>query len=361
MRKEDVPLSWREGSLAQDSAGPVASADKDSQEAQRLTELDYLQAVRPEADHVLQELVDEVRVAFGTGLCMVNLVLADVQYFRAWSGDLPDSLAEARQDPRERSMCQYVIESGAPFFVEDFLKSEEFRDQHFCVNYGIRFYAGTPLVTSNGHAIGTLCLLDNRPRRFGEEQMTLLAAFARSVTGRLELLGALGRERAAREEVERLSETLEAKVVDRTAQLEVAVVEARHNERMLGRSEARHRAVVETASDAIVTVRTDGIIRSFNRAAELIFGYKTEEAIGQPLSMLMPERLRAPHEAGFRRYLKTNEARVMGHTVELTGLRKGGEEFPLELSLGEAREGDDVLFTGIIRDITERKKAEEAL
>jgi hypothetical protein len=53
MRKEDVPLSWREGSLAQDSAGPVASADKDSQEAQRLTELDYLQAVRPEADHAL--------------------------------------------------------------------------------------------------------------------------------------------------------------------------------------------------------------------------------------------------------------------------------------------------------------------
>ncbi len=171
--------------------------------------LDYLEAARPRADHVLQELVDEVRAIFGTDLCMVNLVLPDAQYFRAWSGDLAEDLAEARQDPRQRSMCRYVVESEGPLVVEDFLATERFRDQYFCVTYGIRFYAGTPLVTSAGQAIGTLCLLSTRPTEFGDEQMRVLGAFARVVVGRLELLGALEREQAAREEQEQHSQELQ--------------------------------------------------------------------------------------------------------------------------------------------------------
>ncbi len=138
--------------------------------------------------------------------------------------------------------------------------------------------------------------------------------------------------------------------------------ERQRTEEALRKSEARNRAVVETASDAIVTMTTNGLIWSFNPAAERIFGHATEEAVGQPLCMLMPERFRASHEANFRRYLQTNEARIIGKgPVELVGLRKSGEEFPLELSLGEMREEDGVLFTGIVRDITERKRAEEEI
>ncbi len=133
-------------------------------------------------------------------------------------------------------------------------------------------------------------------------------------------------------------------------------------EEALRKSEARNRAVVDTASDAILTMTTDGLICSFNPAAERIFGYTAEEAVGQPLRMLMPERFRGPHEAGFRRYLGGGEAHVVDKgPVELAGLRKNGEEFPLELALGEMREEGDILFTGIIRDVTERKRAEEAL
>jgi GAF domain-containing protein len=79
---------------------------------------------------------------------MVNLNLSDVQYFRAWSGELPPDLVKARQDLLEHSMCQYVVNSEMPLVVEDFLASEEFREQHWCVNYGIHFYAGTPLITT---------------------------------------------------------------------------------------------------------------------------------------------------------------------------------------------------------------------
>jgi PAS domain S-box-containing protein len=139
-------------------------------------------------------------------------------------------------------------------------------------------------------------------------------------------------------------------------------IERNRAEEALRKSEAHNRAVVDTASDAIITMSEDGLIRSFNRAAEDIFGYSSPEIIGQPLRVLMPERFRESHEAGLCRYLKSGETHVMGKgPIELAGLRKSGEEFPLELSIGEMREGEDLLFTGIIRDITERKRTEEEI
>ena len=187
----------------------TTASSKDRREVERLAALEYLRAVRPGVDHVLQELVEEVRGVFGTDLCLVDLALSDVQYFRAWSGELPPDKAEARQDPLENSMCQYVVKDERPLVVKDFMATEEFREQYWCVNYGIRFYAGTPLITSGGHAIGTLCLLSTRSVEFSEEQMKVLGAFARAVVGRLELLGALEREQVAKEEEAQRSQELQ--------------------------------------------------------------------------------------------------------------------------------------------------------
>jgi PAS domain S-box-containing protein len=184
----------------------TTAPDNEAREAERLAALDHLNAIQPESDHTLQQLVDEVRGIFGTDLCMVNLNLSDVQYFRAWSGELPADLAEDRQDALEHSMCQYVVNSEMPLVVKNFLATEEFREQHWCVNYGIHFYAGTPLITSDNHAIGTLCLLNAQPIEFGKDKMRVLGGFAQAVVGRLELLGALGREQAARQEEARRSE-----------------------------------------------------------------------------------------------------------------------------------------------------------
>ena len=128
------------------------ASDNGGRDAERLAALDHLNAIRPESDYILQQLADEVRSIFGTDLCMVNLNLSDVQYFRAWSGELPGDLAEARQDALEHSMCQYVVDSKMPLLVKDFLATDEFREQRWYVNYGIHFYAGTPLITSDNHA-----------------------------------------------------------------------------------------------------------------------------------------------------------------------------------------------------------------
>jgi diguanylate cyclase (GGDEF)-like protein/PAS domain S-box-containing protein len=129
----------------------------------------------------------------------------------------------------------------------------------------------------------------------------------------------------------------------------------------LRKSEARYRTVLDAAFDAIVTITPDGIVRWFNRGAERIFGYRAEEVVGQPVTLLMPERYRELCVAGLRSYLRTGEARVVGGTTELVGLRKDGSEFPIEMSLGETHEDGERLFTGIIRDVTERKRFEDAL
>lgn len=125
--------------------------------------------------------------------------------------------------------------------------------------------------------------------------------------------------------------------------------------------EEKFRAVTETALDAIISADQSGKIIYFNKAAEHIFGYAGSDVMGKPLTVLMPKRYHEAHLNGLNHYIKTRESRVIGKTVELTGRRRNGVEFPLELSLASWKTGMELFFTAIIRDITERKKAEEAL
>src|SRR5215213_5788893 len=129
----------------------------------------------------------------------------------------------------------------------------------------------------------------------------------------------------------------------------------------LRKSEARYRTVLDAAFDAIVIITPEGIVRWFNRGAERIFGYRAEEVIGQPVTLLMPERYRELCVAGLHRYLRTGEAHVVGGTTDLVGLRNDGSEFPIEMSLGETHDDGERLFTGVIRDVTERNEAETVI
>lgn len=115
-------------------------------------------------------------------------------------------------------------------------------------------------------------------------------------------------------------------------------------------------AIVNSAADAIVTAGEDGRIDTWNPAASAMFGYSAEEARGQLLTILVPERFREAHQAGLARVVETGETRIVGHTVEVYGLHKEGHEFPIELSLATWLDDDTRFFSGIIRDITERAR-----
>jgi PAS domain S-box-containing protein len=150
-------------------------------------------------------------------------------------------------------------------------------------------------------------------------------------------------------------------VLQRAVGVQALAVKAEHAEHALHESEARFRSLVEAATDSIVLADHHGRILSWNRAAAHLFGYTDEEVRGQSLSMLMPARHRAAHERGLARVRDTGESRLIGRLVELEGLRKDGSEFPLELSLAMWKTDEAVFYSGIIRDITQRRRAEDIL
>jgi len=139
------------------------------------------------------------------------------------------------------------------------------------------------------------------------------------------------------------------------------ITDRKREEAALRYSEENYRLVVETAPDAVISIDERGAILFANPATVRIFGYDPTELIGKPLTVLMPEFLRKLHEKGFSRYLATGQRHINWQGTELTALRKNGQEFPVEISFGELSRDGHKVFTGFIRDISERKQAQQAL
>jgi PAS domain S-box-containing protein len=144
-----------------------------------------------------------------------------------------------------------------------------------------------------------------------------------------------------------------------TAERQSAQTDREREESALRYSEENYRLVVETAPDAVISVDESGAILFANPSTVRIFGYDPAELIGKPLTILMPEFLRKLHEKGFSRYLATGQRHIDWQGTELTALRKNGQKFPVEISFGELSRDGHKVFTGFIRDISERNRAEE--
>ena len=126
-------------------------------------------------------------------------------------------------------------------------------------------------------------------------------------------------------------------------------------------SEITLQSVIQSAADAIILADADGKIISCNRAACSIFGYRKRDVVGRSLTMLIPERYREAHQRGLERVRATGESRLVGKTIELHGLRQGGSEFPIDLSLASWKAMGKTYYSGIIRDISLRKREENHL
>jgi PAS domain S-box-containing protein len=125
--------------------------------------------------------------------------------------------------------------------------------------------------------------------------------------------------------------------------------------------EAQLRTIIETAVDGLVIIDKFGTVLLYNRACEKIFGYSADEVIGRNVRMLMPAPDREAHDTYLKNYLDTGHRKIIGIGREVRGLRKDGTTFPMDLSVGEAHESGQSFFVGIIRDITQRKAAENAV
>ncbi|MBY0430759.1 MAG: PAS domain S-box protein, partial [Rhodospirillales bacterium] len=157
----------------------------------------------------------------------------------------------------------------------------------------------------------------------------------------------------------------EAALLEAHADLELRVTERtmmlRDTTKALRQREERLQGIMNAVVDGIVTTDERGTIESFNPAAERIFGYTAEETLGKNVSMLMREHEAAGHGHSMEEYLRTGRAAIIGIGREMVGRRKDGSIFPCDLAISELRQGNQRLFIGVVRDITRRKEAEEAL
>jgi PAS domain S-box-containing protein len=186
----------------------------------------------------------------------------------------------------------------------------------------------------------------------GLQESSLLSAQTRVASDLGERVAQRAAELAATNEVLR-KEIAERKIVEERL---------RREEAELRRSEAYKAAVLDSSLDCIVAMDHEGRITEFNPAAERTFGYQRDDAIGKHLGdVIVPAHLREKHRAGFARHVATGESRVLGKRTEMTALCADGKEIPVEIAITRIAEDGPPSFTGFLRDITERKRSQDAL
>jgi two-component system, cell cycle sensor histidine kinase and response regulator CckA len=250
---------------------------------------------------------------------MISFVDQAQQFVKSAVG-LPDPWCSSRELPH--TLCSHVVASGAPIVLEDVAAHPLYGTDETARRLGIRGYAGIPLVTAAGYALGALCAIDYEPRTWTHEELELLEDIAGAVVTKIEL------------------------------QTTAASAQEAADERQ---------AILECALDCIVTMDLDGLVCEFNPAAERTFGYTREHAIGRSLGdLIVPPELRELHKRGLRRHIETGESSVLGNRMKLTAMRADGSTLPVELTIVRV-EGDRPFFVGFIRDITDVVSAEAEL
>jgi PAS domain S-box-containing protein len=226
-----------------------------------------------------------------------------------------------------------------------------------------------PLRLGLEDGIGLLVAGSQRADFPGDTEKLLLSVAANQV--------AMGLQEARRlTEQKRLASELDQRVAQRTAELAavneqlrrevaertLAEEKLRREEKELRRSQARNASILSSALDCIVTIDHEGCITGFNPAAERTFGYRQDEVVGKDLAdVLIPPSLREKHRRGFAHYLATGQGQLLGRRVEITAARADGTEIPVELAITRIPLDGPPFFNGFLRDITERKRAEEKL
>jgi len=294
-----------------DTTLPASSPTGDSG---RLAALRSLGIFDTEPDPALDVVTRLAADRFDTPIALISLVDADRQWFKSRCG------LETSETPRSVSFCSHAIEGDGVMVVADAARDPRFADNPLVTgDPHIRFYAGAPLTTSDGHAIGTLCVIDRKPRD----------GFSKR----------------------------EAEALEMMAGQAMAIIESSR----IRQEQRISQLIAETTTDAFVCAGPDGRITLWNAGAQSMFGWSAAEALGQTLHLIIPRRHHHGHDTGMERIMSGAPTRLVGKTVEVPAACKGGGEIPVELSLAMWRsesDGSPAGFAAIIRDISERKAAE---
>jgi PAS domain S-box-containing protein len=301
-----------------------------SDEVQRLAALRKLSLLDTPADNRFDRITRIAQQHFQVPIVLMSLVDAARQWFKSKQGL---SVCEL---PRDISFCGHAILTDEIFCIPNALEDVRFADNPLVTGAPqIRFYAGAPLHAPDGSRVGTLCLIDHQPRPFTAEAMATLRDLADLVETELGYTRLLA-------------------AVDAAARLEA--IEAQFKA-----DEIRIQTIIDTVVDGLICIDAKGIMQTVNPATEKIFGYSIEEMLGHNVKLLMPEPHRSAHDEYLRQYISTGEHRIIGINREIAARRKDGSTFPIELAVSEMNIHGARQFVGVVRDISERKRAEVQL
>ncbi|WP_424138697.1 PAS domain S-box protein [Roseomonas chloroacetimidivorans] len=301
-RAELLDRSARLQTLSEAAGSLLASSDPD----QVLATLFHSLSERLGVDLSFSYLVDE---AAGDELQLVAMF------------GLPDAARPEIERLRfGAAVCGVVAQTRSPLYLEGVQASDD-PMLDLVRGLGVRAYVAFPLAVGE-RLIGTLSFGTRQHDRFSNEDLALLGTIAQHM--------AVLRERF-------------------------------RAERALREAEQQLRSILDTVPDAMIIIDEHGSITSFSSAAERLFGWPARETVGRNVSMLMPSPDRERHDGYIAHYLRTGERRIIGTGRVVTGLRRNGSTFPMELTVGEVSSTGRRLFTGFVRDLTERQESERRL
>nr|WP_229423446.1 PAS domain S-box protein [Massilia frigida] len=252
---------------------------------------------------------------FGCPIALVTLVDSERQWFKSRLG------LDAPETPRNISFCGHAILRNFPFVIPDAAADPRFADNPLVLGPPhIRFYAGIPLRADNGALIATLCLIDRVPRSFSDDEIGALCDLAQ------------------------------------WAELELNVYTIKQATRVSRDKEARLRAIVEHAGDAIITIDDDGLVETFNPEAQRLFAYQPDQIIGAPFSVLVARHYRASVTAYMEELVRDGIGDGVRLNRQLIGQRGDGTRFPANLVVSEMHINGRRAFTGLVRDISARRR-----
>jgi len=294
-------------------------------ESERVALLKRYQILDTESEDDFNEIVQLASKICETPISLISLVDSDRQWFKAKVG------LSVPQTERDVSFCAHALSQDAMMVVPDTSKDDRFFDNPLVTgDPHVGFYAGMPLKTESGLVLGTLCVIDHKPRNLNETQLLTLNILGKQVIKLLEL--------------------------------RMKLIQVKESEAALKNSEDQINSIFQNTIDAVVVMNEEGVITQWNHMAEVVFGWTSHEIVGKHLQdTIIPIRFREEHEHGFKHYMENGDGPLLNRSIEMRALRKDNIEIDIALGISPILIKEHKFFIGFISDISERKSVADKL